>query len=123
LASDLAKALDMNSTLNTNQLLLQPFVIIEEQNLEVSTGIKSSSELENNPDKFFDVDREISDAIGQASKHATNTVDIFNFSNIENESMIDDQNCQTQVISTLNNTTRIFHNEQLTHGMITILYF
>src|SRR3954468_8218437 len=73
LASDLAKALDMNSTLNTNQLLLQPFVIIEEQNLAVSTGIKSSSELENNPDKFFDVDREISDAIGQASKHTTNT--------------------------------------------------
>src|SRR4051812_15820386 len=86
LALDLAKALDMNiMALNTNQLL-QPFVIIEEhtQDLEVSTGIKSSSEPENNPDDFFEIDREISDAISQASKCITNTTDdIFNFSNIE----------------------------------------
>ncbi|GET58953.1 hypothetical protein GLOIN_2v1790114 [Rhizophagus irregularis DAOM 181602=DAOM 197198] len=50
-----------------------------------------------------------------SSKHITNTIDtIFNFSNIENEN-INDQNYQQQIISTLNNTTRIF--QQLTpHG-------
>ncbi|CAB4434731.1 unnamed protein product [Rhizophagus irregularis] len=107
LASDLAKALDMNST--PNEKSLQPFILIEEQNLEVSTGIELSS---NNPDEFFEIDREVSDAISQASKHTTNTIDnVFNFSNIENEN-INDQNYQQQIISTLNNTTRIF--QQLT---------
>ncbi|UZO25184.1 uncharacterized protein OCT59_017463 [Rhizophagus irregularis] len=104
LASDLAKALDMNST--PNEKLLQLFILIEEQNLEVSTGIELSSD---NPDEFFEIDREVSDAISQASKHTTNTIDnVFNFSNIENEN-INDQNYQQQIISTLNNTTRIFH--------------
>ncbi|EXX72197.1 hypothetical protein RirG_071630 [Rhizophagus irregularis DAOM 197198w] len=98
------KRVDCNS-------LLQPFVIIEEQNLEISTGInKSSSEFGNDPNEFFEIDREISDAISQAS-HAIETVDdILDLSNIEN---IDDQ-IQTQIISTLNNT-RILYNEQLTH--------
>ncbi|CAG8646242.1 10010_t:CDS:2 [Funneliformis caledonium] len=105
----------MNSISNANQLLLQPFIIIEESNLEVSTGVKSSLELESNSDEFFEIDRKISDAIHQTSKHTTNTIDnIFNFSNIENEN-IDDQ---IQTISTLNNTTRNFHNayERPTHG-------
>jgi DNA replication protein DnaD len=112
LASDLAKALDMNST--PNEKSLQPFILIEEQNLEVSTGIELSSD---NPDEFFEIDREVSDTISQASKHTTNTIDnVFNFSNIENEN-INDQNYQQQIISTLNNTTRIF--QQLTpHGMV-----
>src|SRR5438046_10517520 len=97
----------MNPTSNANQLLLQPFIIIEKPNLEISTGVKSSSELENNSDEFFEIDREISDAIHQASKHATNTIDnIFNFSNIDNENISD----QIQIISTLNNATRTFHN-------------
>ena len=104
----------MNSTPDMNQLL-QPFIIIEEQNLEVSTGIKSNSELENNPDEFFEIDREIPDAICQASKYTTNTInDIFKFSSVENKN-IDDQ---TQIILTLNNTTRTFHNEQLAYGII-----
>ncbi|GBC53360.2 hypothetical protein GLOIN_2v1772310 [Rhizophagus irregularis DAOM 181602=DAOM 197198] len=42
LAFELAKALDMKPTTNTNNSLLQPFVIIEEQNLEISTGINKS---------------------------------------------------------------------------------
>jgi hypothetical protein len=119
LALDLAKVLDMNSTSNANQLLLQPFIIIEEPNLEVSTGVKSSSELESNSDEFFEIDREISNAIHQAFKHATNTIDnIFNFSNIENENIGD----QIQTILTLNNTIRNFYNayKQSTHGMIII---
>ena len=105
----------MNFT--SNEKLLQPFILIEKQNLEVSTGVELSSEFGNNPDEFFEIDREISDAISQASKHTTNTIDnIFNFSNIENEN---EENYQQQIISTLNNTTRIFHNEQLTpHGMV-----
>ncbi|CAB4482434.1 unnamed protein product [Rhizophagus irregularis] len=112
LAFELTKALDMKPTTNTNNSLLQPFVIIEEQNLEISTGInKLSSEFGNDPNEFFEIDREISDAISQASKHAIETVDdILDLSNIEN---IDDQ-IQTQIISTLNNT-RILYNEQLTH--------
>ncbi|UZO25194.1 uncharacterized protein OCT59_017472 [Rhizophagus irregularis] len=112
LASDLAKALDMNST--PNEKSLQPFILIEEQNLEVSTGIELSSD---NPDEFFKIDKEVSNVISQASKHTTNMIDnVFNFSNIENEN-INDQNYQQQIISTLNNTTRIF--QQLTsHGMI-----
>jgi hypothetical protein len=60
-----------------NQSLLQPFVIIKEQNLEISTGIKSNLKLENNTDEFFESDRGISDAISQASKHATNEIDKF----------------------------------------------
>ncbi|CAG8472519.1 9301_t:CDS:1, partial [Funneliformis caledonium] len=40
-----------------------PFVIIEVQNLKISTGIKSNSELENNLDEFFEIYRKISDAI------------------------------------------------------------
>ncbi|PKK68186.1 hypothetical protein RhiirC2_782575 [Rhizophagus irregularis] len=84
LASDLAKALDMNST--PNEKSLQLFILIEEQNLEVSTEIELTF------------------------KHTTNTIDnVFNFSNIENEN-INDQNYQQQIISTLNNTTRIFHH-------------
>ncbi|UZO12458.1 uncharacterized protein OCT59_003995 [Rhizophagus irregularis] len=120
LAFELAKALDMKPTTNTNNSLLQPFVIIEEQNLEISTGInKSSSEFGNDPNEFFEIDREISDAISQASKHAIETVDdILDLSNIEN---IDDQ-IQTQIISTLNNT-RILYNEQLTHGIIIIFLY
>ncbi|PKK74174.1 hypothetical protein RhiirC2_709101 [Rhizophagus irregularis] len=120
LAFELAKALDMKPTTNTNNSLLQPFVIIEEQNLEISTGInKSSSEFGNDPNEFFEIDREISDAISQASKHAIETVDdILDLSNIEN---IDDQ-IQTQIISTLNNT-RILYNEQLTHGIIIIFFY
>ncbi|PKC03284.1 hypothetical protein RhiirA5_380293 [Rhizophagus irregularis] len=112
LASDLAKALDMNST--PNEKSLQPFILIEEQNLEVSTGIELSSD---NPDEFFKIDKEVSNVISQASKHTTNMIDnVFNFSNIENEN-INDQNYQQQIISTLNNTTRIF--QQLTpHGMV-----
>ncbi|GBC46319.2 hypothetical protein GLOIN_2v1779586 [Rhizophagus irregularis DAOM 181602=DAOM 197198] len=107
LASDLAKALDMNST--PNEKSLQPFILIEEQNLEVSTGIELSSD---NPDEFFKIDKEVSNVISQASKHTTNMIDnVFNFSNIENEN-INDQNYQQQIISTLNNTTRIF--QQLT---------
>ncbi|UZN98741.1 uncharacterized protein OCT59_000029 [Rhizophagus irregularis] len=106
------KRVDCNS-------LLQPFVIIEEQNLEISTGInKSSSEFGNDPNEFFEIDREISDAISQAS-HAIETVDdILDLSNIEN---IDDQ-IQTQIISTLNNT-RILYNEQLTHGIIINFFY
>ncbi|CAG8668756.1 21_t:CDS:2 [Funneliformis caledonium] len=65
-----------------------PFIIIEELNLEVSTEVKLSSELESNSDEFFEIDREISDVIHQASKHTTNTIDnIFNFSNIENKNI------------------------------------
>ncbi|CAB5142108.1 unnamed protein product [Rhizophagus irregularis] len=102
----------MNST--PNEKSLQPFILIEEQNLEVSTGIELSSD---NPDEFFKIDKEVSNVISQASKHTTNMIDnVFNFSNIENEN-INDQNYQQQIISTLNNTTRIF--QQLTsHGMV-----
>ncbi|CAB4382413.1 unnamed protein product [Rhizophagus irregularis] len=75
LAFELAKVLDVKPTTNTNNSLLQLFVIIEEQNLEISTGInKSSSEFGNDPNEFFEIDREISDAISQAS-HAIETVD------------------------------------------------
>ena len=77
LALDLAKVLDMNSTSNANQLLLQPFIIIEEPNLEVSTGVKSSSELESNSDEFFEIDREISDAIGKLPSMIDDMLNFF----------------------------------------------
>ncbi|EXX66363.1 hypothetical protein RirG_124500 [Rhizophagus irregularis DAOM 197198w] len=47
LASELAKALDMDPTSNMNHSLLLLFVMIEHQNLEVSTEIKSILELKN----------------------------------------------------------------------------
>lgn len=37
--------------------------MIEEQNLKVSTGIKSNSEFENDLNEFFETNKEISDAI------------------------------------------------------------
>ncbi|RGB41824.1 hypothetical protein C1646_751592 [Rhizophagus diaphanus] len=52
LTLDLAKAFDMNSTLNKKSL--QPFILIGKQNLKVSTGIELSSD---NPDEFFEIDR------------------------------------------------------------------
>jgi hypothetical protein len=102
---------------STNHLLL-PFVMIEKQDLKVSTEIKSNSEFENDPDEFYETDKEISNAIRQASKYATEKIDnIFNLSNIEDT---DGQIYQTQIISTLNNT-RIFYDEQLTQGMIFLI--
>ncbi|PKY24478.1 hypothetical protein RhiirB3_439054, partial [Rhizophagus irregularis] len=109
LASELAKALDMDPTSNMNHSLLLPFVMIENQNLEVSNRIKSILELENDSNNEI----EISDAISQASKYTTERIDdILNLSNIEN---IDDQIRQAQVISSLDNI-RIINNELLTHG-------
>uniref|UniRef100_U9UK28 Uncharacterized protein n=1 Tax=Rhizophagus irregularis (strain DAOM 181602 / DAOM 197198 / MUCL 43194) TaxID=747089 RepID=U9UK28_RHIID len=61
LASELAKALDMDPTSNMNHSLLLPFVIIENQNLEVSNEIN------------------------QASKYTTERIDdVLDLSNIEN---------------------------------------
>ncbi|PKC03959.1 hypothetical protein RhiirA5_422956 [Rhizophagus irregularis] len=114
LASELAKALDMDPTSNMNHSLLLPFVMIENQNLEVSNRIKSILELENDSNNEI----EISDAISQASKYTTERIDdILNLSNIEN---IDDQIRQAQVISSLDNI-RIINNELLTHDL-TIKY-
>ncbi|CAB5180054.1 unnamed protein product [Rhizophagus irregularis] len=100
----------MDPTSNMNHSLLLPFVMIENQNLEVSNRIKSILELENDSNNEI----EISDAISQASKYTTERIDdILNLSNIEN---IDDQIRQAQVISSLDNI-RIINNELLTHGM------
>ncbi|RGB37430.1 hypothetical protein C1646_756961 [Rhizophagus diaphanus] len=108
LASELAKVLDMTPTSNMNHSLLLPFVMIEDQNLKVSTGIKSTLELENNSNDEI----KISDAISQASKYTTERIDdVFDLSNIEN---INDQIRQAQVISSLDNI-RIINNELLTH--------
>ncbi|CAG8586365.1 10890_t:CDS:2, partial [Racocetra fulgida] len=113
LASELAKALDMNSTSSTNNSLLLPFVMIETPDLEISTGIKSNSEFENDLNKFFEIDKEISDAISQAFKYTTEAINnIFDSLNIKDT---DDQIYQTQIISILNNSTRIFNNEQVEH--------
>ena len=104
----------MEPTSNMNHSLLLPFVMIDDQNLEVSTGIKPTLELENDSNEFFEIDREISDAISQASKHTTERIDdVLDLSNIKN---VDDQIRQTQVISSLDNM-RIINNKQLTHGM------
>ncbi|POG67266.1 hypothetical protein GLOIN_2v1779586 [Rhizophagus irregularis DAOM 181602=DAOM 197198] len=97
LASELAKALDMEPTSNMNHSLLLPFPTLE---------------LENDSNEFFEIDREISDAISQASKHTTERIDdILDLSNIKN---VDDQIQQTQVISSLDNM-RIINNKQLIH--------
>ena len=40
--------------------------------MKVLTGIKSN--LENNSDEFFEIDKEISDAISQVSMHTTNAI-------------------------------------------------
>ncbi|CAG8479188.1 19168_t:CDS:2, partial [Racocetra persica] len=113
LASELAKVLDMNSTSNTNNSLLLLFVMIKTPNLEILTGIKSNSEFENNSNEFFKIDKEISNAISQAFKYTTKAInDIFDLLNIKDT---DDQIYQTQIISILNNLTRIFNNKQVEH--------
>ncbi|UZO26040.1 uncharacterized protein OCT59_018289 [Rhizophagus irregularis] len=114
LASELAKELDIEPTSNMNHSLLLPFVMIDNPNLEVSTGIKPTLELENDSNEFFEIDKKISDAISQTSKHTTERIDnVLDLLNIKN---VDDQIRQTQVISSLDNM-RIINNEQLTHDI------
>ncbi|CAB4438477.1 unnamed protein product [Rhizophagus irregularis] len=64
LASELANALDINTIQRVNPLILQPYVLIEKQNSEISAGIEPNSEI----NEFSEINREISDAIDQASK-------------------------------------------------------
>ena len=115
LASDLADALDMSTTQYMNHLMIQPFVLIEKQNVEISAGI------EPNSDEFFETDREISDAINQASKHASDATndDIFNF--LDNEDNTDDQIRQTQIISILNATKSYSYSEEQNRGIYILL--
>lgn len=64
LASELANAFDIDTTQHINHLKLQPYILIEKQNSEISARIKPNSEI----DEFSEIDREISNAIDQASK-------------------------------------------------------
>ncbi|RGB43843.1 hypothetical protein C1646_749257 [Rhizophagus diaphanus] len=79
LASELANALDIDTIQHVNPLILQPYVLIEKQNLEILAGIEPNSEI----DEFSKINREISDAIDQASKHAAGSNGIFDSLNSE----------------------------------------
>ncbi|CAB4438551.1 unnamed protein product [Rhizophagus irregularis] len=108
LASELANALDINTIQHVNPLILQPYVLIEKQNSEISAGIEPNSEI----NEFSEINREISDAIDQASKHAAGSNGIFDSLNSEDNT--DDRIHQKQIISILN-AIKTYNNEEQTH--------
>ncbi|EXX73794.1 hypothetical protein RirG_057140 [Rhizophagus irregularis DAOM 197198w] len=108
LASELANALDIDTIQRVNPLILQPYVLIEKQNSEISAGIEPNSEI----DEFSEINREISDAIDQASKHAAGSNGIFDSLNSEDNT--DDRIHQKKIISILN-ATKTYNNEEQTH--------
>ncbi|GET00274.1 hypothetical protein GLOIN_2v1774894 [Rhizophagus clarus] len=87
------------------------FVLIEKQNSKISARIEPNSEI----DESFEIDREIFDAIDQASKHAANN-DIFDFLNIKDNT--DDHIHQHKQIISILNTTKIYSNEGQTQDPI-----
>ncbi|CAB5180960.1 unnamed protein product [Rhizophagus irregularis] len=87
-----------------------PYVLIEKQNSEISAGIEPNSEI----DEFSEINREISDAIDQASKHAAGSNGIFDSLNSEDNT--DDRIHQKKIISILN-ATKTYNNEEQTHDI------
>ncbi|CAB5193879.1 unnamed protein product [Rhizophagus irregularis] len=89
---------------------MKPYVLIEKQNSEISAGIEPNSEI----DEFSEINREISDAIDQASKHAAGSNGIFDSLNSEDNT--DDRIHQKKIISILN-ATKTYNNEEQTHDI------
>ncbi|GET57533.1 hypothetical protein GLOIN_2v1762423 [Rhizophagus irregularis DAOM 181602=DAOM 197198] len=108
LASELANALDIDTIQHVNPLILQPYILIKKQNSEISAEIELNSKI----NEFSEINREISDVIDQASKHAASSNDIFD--SLNSEENTDDRIHQKQIISILN-VTKTYNNEKQTH--------
>ncbi|GET57535.1 hypothetical protein RhiirA5_382497 [Rhizophagus irregularis] len=99
-----------NIILKKENQYVKPYILIKKQNSEISAEIELNSKI----NEFSEINREISDVIDQASKHAASSNDIFD--SLNSEENTDDRIHQKQIISILN-VTKTYNNEKQTHGI------